>query len=130
MNHGHGEKLTRKQEQAIAALLGQPTIDKAARVVGVTGQTLKNWLKLPEFQQAFQQARQAVLRDALGRLQATSTEAADTLRKLLKAKSETVRLGAARSILELGVKLRESLEYEARIAALEARASQEGRVRR
>ncbi len=45
--------------------------------------------------------------------------AADTLRKLLTAKSEMVRLSAARSVLELGVKLRESVELEQRISAIE-----------
>jgi hypothetical protein len=39
---------------------------------------------------------------------------------LLRAKSRSVRLGAARAILELGTKLRESVELEQRIAALEA----------
>jgi hypothetical protein len=47
------------------------------------------------------------------------TDAADVLRQLLAAKSESVRLGAARSLLELGVKLRESVELEERLRALE-----------
>jgi HEAT repeat protein len=47
------------------------------------------------------------------------TEAADQLRQLLAAESESVRLGAARALLELGVRLRESVDLEARIAALE-----------
>jgi hypothetical protein len=49
--------------------------------------------------------------------------AAKTLRKLLKADADTVKLGAARSILELGNKLREAVELEQRLAALEARAN-------
>jgi hypothetical protein len=54
------------------------------------------------------------------------TEAADTLRALLRAKSRSVRLGAARAILELGTRLRESVELEQRIAALEAGGSEGG----
>jgi hypothetical protein len=46
-------------------------------------------------------------------------DAAAVLRKLLAAESESVRLGAARSILELGNKLREAVEWEERLAALE-----------
>jgi hypothetical protein len=49
------------------------------------------------------------------------TEAADTLRDLLGSTSPTARLGAARSILELSVKLRESIELEERLQALEQR---------
>ena len=58
---------------------------------------------------------------AVARLSATSTLAADCLRELLEAKAETVRLGAARAILELGSKLREHEELAERIAALEER---------
>jgi hypothetical protein len=49
--------------------------------------------------------------------------AAGTLAKLLDAEKESVRLGAARALLELGVKLRESVELEQRLAALEQRMS-------
>jgi hypothetical protein len=56
---------------------------------------------------------------ALGKLADGMAEAAAGLRQLLGAQSETVRLGACRALLELGVKLRESVELEARIAALE-----------
>jgi hypothetical protein len=40
----------------------------------------------------------------------------------LNANAETVQLGAARSILELGVRLREHEDLAARVAALEERA--------
>lgn len=46
--------------------------------------------------------------------------AADAIRKLLTAKSEAVRLSAARAVIELGTKLRESVELEERISALES----------
>jgi hypothetical protein len=48
-------------------------------------------------------------------------EAADELRALLKAEGESVRLGACRALLELGAKLRESVEFEKRLANLEER---------
>ena len=44
MRSGHGEKQTRKQEQAIAALLGCATIELAAEATGVAPITLKRWL--------------------------------------------------------------------------------------
>jgi HEAT repeat protein len=58
---------------------------------------------------------------AMGNITEGMTDAATTLRKLLKAKSESVRLSACRALLELGVKLRESVELEERIAELERR---------
>ena len=68
---------------------------------------------------------------ASGALPDAMTEATTTLRALLAAESETARLGAARSILELGIKVRETVELEERIAELEARvaASKERNVR-
>jgi hypothetical protein len=58
---------------------------------------------------------------ALGKMTDGMTEAADTLRSLLHAEAESVRLGAARSILELSNKLREAVEVETRLAELERR---------
>jgi len=46
--NGHGEKLTRKQDAAIGALLSKPTITGAAGAVGVGEATLRRWLKEPE----------------------------------------------------------------------------------
>ncbi len=56
---------------------------------------------------------------ALGHTVDGMVEAADTLRKLLNAGADTVKLGAARSILELGSKLHQHVELERRLAALE-----------
>jgi hypothetical protein len=50
-------------------------------------------------------------------------EAANILHQLLTAESESVRLGAARSVLELGVRLRESVELEEQIRELVERVS-------
>jgi hypothetical protein len=49
---------------------------------------------------------------------ASMDDDADPLRCLLKAESEPVRLSAARSIIELGCRLRESAELEQRISDL------------
>jgi hypothetical protein len=120
-----GEQFSRKNETAIAALLGCPTIEMAAATVGVSERTLRNWLKDPRFQQAFRAARHQVVDLALARLQEAYGLAVTSLRDLLTARSEAVRLGACRAILELGVKLRENLDLEQRIAELEEQARRE-----
>src|SRR5262249_25583469 len=51
-------------------------------------------------------------------------EAADVLRQLLAAQSEAVRLGAARALLDLAVKLRAAVEIDQRLQALEERLSE------
>ena len=54
---GHGEKRSRKQEQAIASLLREATLESAAQAVGVGESTLRRWLQQPEFHRAYRAAR-------------------------------------------------------------------------
>ena len=97
---GHGEKLTRKQEQAIAALLSEATVGAAAEKVGLNEVTLYRWLKLPDFLTAYRRARLEVVEKAVAQLQHSSWAASTTLLKLLGSGSDSVRLRAAQTILE------------------------------
>jgi transposase-like protein len=54
---GHGAKFGRKKEEAIAAPLTQRNIEEAARTAGIGTQTLLRWLKVPEFEIAYREAR-------------------------------------------------------------------------
>ena len=116
----------------VAALAGGATVRDAARSAGVSERTAHRRLEDAAFARRVAEARAELIAQAVGTLADASTVAASTLRGLLKAESESVRLGAARSILELAVKLRESEELERRIAALEeqtAATPQQGRNR-
>ena len=103
----------------IAALAGGATVQDAAKRASVSERTAHRRLEDADFRRRVDETRAEVLNGAVGRLADASTGAADTLRALLSADSETVRLGACRAILELGTKLRESLDLEQRIAVLE-----------
>jgi hypothetical protein len=103
----------------LLALAGGQTVRDAARAAGIGERTASRRLVDPDFRQRVGELRADMVQQALGKMADGMAEAADTLRQLLHAKSESVRLGAARSLLELGVKLRESVELETRIAALE-----------
>jgi hypothetical protein len=77
----------------------------------------------PAFRRRVGELRAEMVQRALGRMADGMAEAADVLRQLLAAGTPaTVRLGACRALLELGVKLRESVELEARLGALEDEA--------
>ena len=67
------------------------------------------------------EARREMVARTVGQLADASSAAAVTLRALLNAEADTVRLGAARAILELGTKLRESEDLERRLSELEAK---------
>jgi hypothetical protein len=77
---------------------------------------------------AFQQRLQSLKADMVQRtasmLTAAGMESAKTLITLQdNSNPGAVRLGASRTILELGMRLRESAELGARIAALEAQVA-------
>jgi transposase-like protein len=54
-----GGKFGRKKEEAIAALLTHRNIEEAAKAAGIGPNTLLRWLKVPEFQAAYREARRA-----------------------------------------------------------------------
>ncbi len=57
---------------------------------------------------------------ALDRISGALVDGANVLSDLaLNGRSETVRLHAARSLLELGVRLRDSVDLDARLSVLE-----------
>jgi hypothetical protein len=105
-----------------AVLAAGATKQDAARLVGVGERTIYRRLEDPRFRRRVDDARAELVNRAVGSLADASAAAVATLRALLSADSESVRLGACRAILDLGLKLREAEELERRIAALEARA--------
>jgi hypothetical protein len=72
----HGAKFGRKQEDAIAALLTQRNVEDAARTAGVGTRTLLRWLKTPEFDAAYRQARREAFGQTIARPQQGSSAAA------------------------------------------------------
>jgi transposase-like protein len=121
-----GSKFTRKKEEAIAALLTQRNVEEAARAAGIGTQTLLRWLKIPEFQKAYREARRAAFGQSIARLQQASSAAVSTLLKVMvdpNAPAST-RVRAADSVLDHGAKAIEIEDIDARVAALEDAAAQ------
>ena len=90
---GHGAKFGRKKEEAIAALLTQRNVEEAAKYVGISTRTLLRWIKEPEFQAAYREARRAAYSQAVARLQQGATAAATTLIKVLLDQTRQRRSG-------------------------------------
>jgi hypothetical protein len=125
-----GSTLARKQEDAIAALLTQRNIEEAAHAAGIGVRTLLRWLRLPEFDAAYREARRAAFKQSIARLQQGSTAAATTLLKMLvdAGTPASVRVRAAECILGHAIKAIEIEDIEARVTELEraAEASKQG----
>lgn len=122
---GHGEKLSRKAEAAIAALLVAPTIGAAAERAGVAERTLRTWLRMPAFASAFRRARAELVAAAVADLQRGAAAAVAALVAIVgdAMQPPACRVAAARVILDAGFRGAELVDLSERIAALEARLS-------
>jgi hypothetical protein len=84
--------------------------------------TVYRRLAEPDFRAQVEEVRGEMARRAAAMLTAAGLASVKTLTGLqASAASEAVRLAAARAVLEIGCKLRESVEMGQRLAALEAR---------
>ena len=121
---GHGAKFGRKKEDAIVALLTHRSIEDAARAAGVGTTTLTRWLKLPEFQKAYREARRAAFGQAVARLQQGATAAATTLLKVMldQGTPASVKVRAAECVMTHSSKAIEIEDIEARVSDLERAA--------
>jgi hypothetical protein len=109
-------------EVLVMTLACGATVEAAAQKAGVSRATVLRRLREPGFQQRLQEFLSDMVKRTAGMLTAASMEAVKTLLELQKTLvPPAVRLGAARSVIELGTKLRETAEFEARLAALEQR---------
>ena len=66
--------LSAKQERALVALMGAKSFDQAAAQAGVGQRTLRRWLQ----QDAFEEAFQALRREAMSAITRSSTQSART----------------------------------------------------
>jgi transposase-like protein len=121
---GHGAKFGRKKEEAIAALLSQRNVEEAARSIGVAPNTLLRWMKLPDFQTAYREARRAAFGQSIARLQQASTAAVSTLLKTMidPTTPPSTRVRAADSVLNHAARAIELEDIEQRVCELERAA--------
>ena len=119
---GHGEKLSRRQDALIHALLLAPTLAEAAQMAGISEVTAWRWLKKEStFQEAYREARREVVRQAVAQVQQACSLAVSTLTGVMQdhESSASAKVAAARTVLETAIKAIELEDLEARIVALE-----------
>jgi hypothetical protein len=105
---GSGEKFSRYQERAIAALISQPTIAAAAKSSGLAEMTLRRWQKLPAFAAAYAEARRALVSDTIAAIQKASGAALAALLRIIvdPQAASTSKVQAARTVLEIAIQQR------------------------
>jgi hypothetical protein len=103
------QKGRKNVDQILAlALAFGGTVATAARAAGVGEATVYRRLKDAEFCKKIDQAQADMVHRTSGALTGVSAEAVKTLAELMKSPNPpAIRLGASRSVLEIGMKVRE-----------------------
>jgi hypothetical protein len=108
----------------VAALLAGHTLKAAAPLAHVSEHTARRRMQDPAFQQQLAAARQEALGVAVTQLAGATTKASAALIDLVEhAEQESIRLAAARTIIETVVKATETLDLLRRLDALEQAAA-------
>jgi hypothetical protein len=113
-------------DELLAALLATgTTVANAAESARMSDRTAFRRLSDSGFRRRVSTIRGQMVDAVVGRLVGASTKAVETL-SLLGAESESVRLSAAKAIVELSCRLREAGELEERVLTLEQRTNGAG----
>jgi hypothetical protein len=93
----------------------------AAQQAHCSERTVRRRMEDPEFRRLVEERRTQMISDAVGRLACIGVLAADTLHGLLQSGVERVRLGAAKSTLELMLRGVEVYELARQVQELKTR---------
>jgi hypothetical protein len=124
-----GRRQKKSDGPLVAALAAGLSVRAAAKKAGLAERTAYRRLDDPDFRRDVDEARRAIITRATSKLAASSTKAADALRRLLWSKDERVRLSAARWTLRLLTHMLDHQELSERVAALETRLLNGGKNR-
>ena len=99
----------------------QPTQAQAAQEAGIGLTTLKRYLDEPEFQTAYQEAVAKLLEEASVQAKQGLNPALFCLREIVEDRktAATARIQAARSLLEYGLRLTETVDIVKQLNELE-----------
>jgi hypothetical protein len=120
--NGDGSPWNAKQETIATLLVTGRSIREIAGETGISERTINQWLYNYEYSRYIASLRRQVLTEALGRLTDACVGAALTLRALMDTDQRpNIRLYAAKSILESVVAIQRHIDFDERLARLEAR---------
>ena len=107
-------------DEFIVALLANPSVEAAAAAVGIGRVTAWRWLKDPDVIARCREARRDALRHTTARLQEAARASVECLDKVQhEGESESARVSAARTLLELSLKAADTEDIHSRLDLLE-----------
>ena len=119
--HGQSREpgLNPRQQKLLALLVGNPDVQAASKIAGVSRSPAHCWLNQPAFQKELARQRDAVLSEALDSVKTHAARAVRELAGLLSAADERLRRLVCNDVLGHALKVRELEDIERRLAALE-----------
>ena len=111
--------LNSKQQAVAMALASGKTITESSKEFDVTARVIYKWMHINEFKLFIANMRSAILSEALSVLTKHAIEGVQTIAALLNDEDSTVRLQAARLLFDTIAKIRQHVDLEHRVIALE-----------
>lgn len=111
-----------RREGALAALLSEPSIRDAAKKAKLSEATLYRYLGEPDFSARYKAARREAIGHLTTRLQAKADASAAVLSEIAedREKPASVRVSAAKAVIEYALKSHELNDLGERLDAVEA----------
>lgn len=113
------KNLTIKQTRAIQSLLAGQSVTEAADAAKVRRSTLYTWLEQPGFTRAINEGKSEMLERLSQSLASLSDQAVNTLARCMSDPSSAIQLRAADIVISRILSLKDSVDFERRIAHLE-----------
>src|ERR1700731_3078398 len=117
----NSKELTANQDKALAALISQPSVRKAAVAAGLGEATIWRYLRDDKFRRAYLDARHGLVDHATTQMSQSASAAATVLEEIMNDKKlpPNARINAAKTVLQkaqYGVEIEDCLE---RLSALQ-----------
>jgi len=119
--------LSAKQLKTIPCILAAKTIEAGCKAAKVSKSQYYTWLQEPEFKAELDRQRNELIQRAFNVLSSSMSEAAQTLKNLLKSKNQHIQRLAAVNILEQTYKLSDRQDILERLDKIEKALEQRGK---
>jgi hypothetical protein len=113
---------TPRQVRAALLMAGGMSITRVAKTVKVSQSTIYSWLESQDFRRLISEKQTRLHAQAVGILVRTATKAALAMVECLRSSNLSIKLGAARSILDAVIAHRDHQEFDERLSVLEAKS--------
>ena len=118
-NRTKSDTLSAVQKRVVSAVMSHVTLNSAAAALGYSRSTLYAHLKADAVREALRQAHSVAYETTLLGLTQLGAVAIEQLGQLLHSDVDAVRLAAAKTVLDMGLRYASAVDIEQRIARIE-----------